>query len=85
MKEAPQVRLRTLRRRARLLFLPAYAVEYTYGEIFDANGKRAAQHFQAIIGGLSDTTVAAERHYSPQKVRHPLASLRLASSDFSTL
>lgn len=41
-----------LRRRARMVYLPAYLIEYTFGEYFDAAGQRKPQHFQAMVGGI---------------------------------
>lgn len=41
-----------LRRRARMVYLPAYLIEYTFGEYFNAAGERRPQHFQAMVGGI---------------------------------
>ena len=65
---ALQIRLKTLRRRARLLFLPAYVADYNFGESFNAHGERRPQRFQAVVSGMDPTSIAAERHYSPHKV-----------------
>lgn len=62
-----QIKLRTLKRRAQLVLVPAFTVEYNYGEQFNVHGKRQPEHFQAVISGLNGA-VAAERHFSPQKV-----------------
>ena len=67
-KGALQIRLKTLRRRARLLFLPAYVADYNFGESFNAHGERRPQRFQAVVSGMDPTSIAAERHYSPHKV-----------------
>ena len=61
--------MRALRRRARLLFLPAYVADYTFGEAFNAHGERRPQRFQAIVSGMDAAAIAAERHYSPHKAR----------------
>ena len=44
--------VRPLRRRARLVYLPAYNIEYTFGEVFDSAGKRQPRQFQAMVGGI---------------------------------
>ena len=67
-QSALQIRLKTLRRRARLLFLPAYVADYNFGESFNAHGERRPQRFQAVVSGMDPTSIAAERHYSPHKV-----------------
>lgn len=63
-----QIRLKTLKRRARLLYVPAFVADYVYGEHFNVHGVRRPEQFQAVIGGLQGAGVAAERHFSPQKV-----------------
>eukprot|EP00884_Botryococcus_braunii_P003386 jgi/Botrbrau1/13048/Bobra.0187s0010.1 len=70
-----QVRVKTLRRRARLLYLPAYIATYTYGQLFNSHGERERVPFQALISALDPNSVAAERHYSPQKVQLAAASM----------
>ena len=62
------MRVRALRRRARLLFLPAYGADYTFGAAFTAHGERRPQRFQAVVSGMDAGSIAAERHYSPRKV-----------------
>ena len=62
------MRVRTLKRRVRLLFLPAFTVSYQYGELFNVHGVRRPETFEAVIGGAQGSSVAAERHYSPAKV-----------------
>ena len=63
-----QIRLKTLRRRARLLFLPAYVADYNFGKQFNEHGERRPQRFQAVVSGMDPSSIAAERHYSPHKV-----------------
>lgn len=63
-----QVRLKALRRRARIVYVPAFVVDYVHGELFNEHGERMPQRFQAVISGFGDSSVAAERHFSPQKV-----------------
>ncbi len=70
-----QVRVRTVRRRARLLYLPAYVADYKFGEAFNAHGERRPQRFKAIVSGLDASRIAAERHFSPHKVWHPLGNV----------
>lgn len=67
----PQVRVRTVRRRARLLYLPAYVADYNFGEAFNAHGERRPQRFKAVVSGLDASRIAAERHFSPHKVWPP--------------
>jgi hypothetical protein len=50
-------------RRVRTLYLPAYIINYRWGETFNAHGERIADEYQAIIGGATGE-VAAELHYS---------------------
>ena len=77
-----QIKLRTLRRRARLLYLPAYVADYKFGEQFNAHGERRPQRFQAVVSGMDPTSIAAERHYSPHKVQlhNKIALLTLTKS-----
>ena len=77
-----QIRLKTLNRRARLLYVPAFVVDYVYGEHFNVHGVRHPEQFQAVIGGLQGAGVAAERHFSPQKVRRVHRCCRLLPSLF---
>lgn len=51
-----------------MIFLPAFVLDYQYGEMFDPHGNRKPHHFQAFINGVSAAQVAAERHFSPIKV-----------------
>ncbi|KAK9915278.1 hypothetical protein WJX75_007018 [Coccomyxa subellipsoidea] len=64
-----KVRVRTVRRRARLLYLPAYVADYKFGEAFNAHGERRPQRFKAIVSGMDASRIAAERHFSPHKVQ----------------
>ncbi len=68
--------MRTLRRRARLLYLPAYVADYTFGEAFNAHGERRPQRFQAVVSGMDSASIAGERHYSPHKARALLRPLQ---------
>lgn len=68
MPASAQVRVRTVRRRARLLYLPAYVADYKFGEAFNAHGERRPQRFKAIVSGMDANSIAAERHFSPHKV-----------------
>ena len=47
-----RVRLQSLRRRARLVYFPAYIVQYTFGEVLAETGERRPQHFMAVISGM---------------------------------
>ena len=73
-----QIRVKTLRRRARLLYLPAYVADYKFGEQFNAHGERRPQRFQAVVSGMDPTSIAAERHYSPHKVLPLLDNAKLS-------
>jgi hypothetical protein len=46
-----RVRLTPLSRRARLAYLPAYMIDYVYGETFNVHGERRAARFQAVVSG----------------------------------
>ncbi|KAK9813578.1 hypothetical protein WJX73_008249 [Symbiochloris irregularis] len=69
-----KVRLKTLRRRARLVYVPAFVVDYVHGELFNEHGERMPHRFQAVISGFGEGSVAAERHYSAQKVQAAAAA-----------
>ena len=65
-----RVRLRPLKRRARVVYLPAYVLTYSLGERIDPGGKgRHPATFQALVSGLDAASVAGERHLSPLKVQ----------------
>ena len=49
-----KVRIRTLRRRARILYLPAYVVDYNFGLSFNPHGERRPKACQAIISGMGE-------------------------------
>ena len=120
-----QVRLKSLKRRARLMYLPAYVADYVFGEQvlawsgtlaeqgkgvavhnrkegsrlhtfpvmhsssectkaggtvnsrfaaqINVHSERKPQRFQAVVSGMDATSVAAERHFSPRKVRPRLS------------
>lgn len=63
-----QVRLFPFRRRCRIIYVPAFVVDYVHGELYNEHGERMPQRFQAVISGFGEGSVAAERHFSPQKV-----------------
>ncbi|KAL3135529.1 hypothetical protein ABBQ38_006008 [Trebouxia sp. C0009 RCD-2024] len=69
--EVRDVRLRisTLRRRARVVYLPAYVVDYTFGSRFNQHGERTPERFQAVISGMGEGIVAAERHWDPVRAQ----------------
>ena len=69
-----QVRLRPVRRRARVVYLPAYLFTYALGERRDAAGSRRPAMFQALVSGLDAESVAGERHLSPARVRAACAT-----------
>lgn len=54
--EVRDVRLRisTLRRRGRVVYLPAYVVDYTFGSRFNQHGERTPERFQAVISGMGE-------------------------------
>jgi hypothetical protein len=52
-----RVRLQPLRRRARLVYFPAYIVQYTFGEVLAETGERRPQHFMAVISGMGALSV----------------------------
>ena len=49
-----KVRIKTLRRRARILYLPAYVVDYNFGLSFNSHGERRPKACQAIISGMGE-------------------------------
>ncbi|KAK9845056.1 hypothetical protein WJX74_010085 [Apatococcus lobatus] len=58
-----------LGRQARLIYLPAHAVSYQYGQGFTASGERRPYNFQAIVSGTDLDEVAGERHIDPLKAQ----------------
>lgn len=52
-----KVQLQPLRRRARLVYFPAYIVQYTFGELLAETGERRPQHFMAVISGMGELLV----------------------------
>jgi hypothetical protein len=53
-----RVQLQPLRRRARLVYFPAYIVQYTFGEVLAETGERRPQHFMAVISGMGASDCA---------------------------
>lgn len=55
-------------RSVRLVYVPAFIIQYTYGETFNVHGERKHEEFQAIVSGVlshdKKPIVAGERHYS---------------------
>ncbi|KAL0032860.1 hypothetical protein WJX77_003294 [Trebouxia sp. C0004] len=64
-----KLRITTLRRRARIVYLPAYVVDYNFGSRFNAHGERTPERFQAVISGMGEGIVAAERHYDSMRAQ----------------
>lgn len=44
-------------RNARLVYVPAYAIDYTYGETFNVHGERHPEHFCALVSALGTYTL----------------------------
>ena len=49
-----KLRISTLRRRARVVYLPAFVVDYTFGSRFNQHGERTPERFQAVISGMGE-------------------------------
>ena len=49
-----KLRITTLRRRARVVYLPAYVVDYNFGSRYNAHGERTPERFQAVISGMGE-------------------------------
>ena len=49
-----KLRINTLRRRARVVHLPAFVVDYTFGSRFNQHGERTPERFQAVISGMGE-------------------------------
>jgi len=74
-----RVRLRPARRRARVVYLPAFRINYTYGERRLPTGERRPSEFEALVSGLDDgAPIAAERHVSPVKAQAAAAAAAAA-------
>lgn len=54
-----KLRITTLRRRARIVYLPAYVVDYNFGSRFNAHGERTPERFQAVISGMGELLCCA--------------------------
>ena len=54
-----RLRITTLRRRARVVYLPAYVVDYTFGSRFNQHGERTPERFQAVISGMGEPLCCA--------------------------
>ncbi len=54
-----KLRITTLRRRARIVYLPAYVVDYNFGSRFNAHGERTPERFQAVISGMGELLCGA--------------------------
>jgi len=54
-----KLRITTLRRRARIVYLPAYVVDYTFGSRFNQHGERRPERFQAVISGMGELLCCA--------------------------
>ncbi|GAB4814711.1 hypothetical protein N2152v2_001757 [Parachlorella kessleri] len=61
------IRVVPLLRQARLAYLPAYVLDYVYGETFNVHGERKAEEFQALVSGAVPGAVAGQRHISSRK------------------
>ena len=44
--------VKPIRRRARLVYFPAYVIRYTFGEHFNTAGERRPNKHLAIVGGI---------------------------------
>lgn len=47
-----KLRITALRRRARVVYLPAFVVDYQFGTRFNPHGERTPVLFQAVISGM---------------------------------
>ncbi len=56
-----KLRITTLRRRARIVYLPAYVVDYNFGSRFNAHGERTPERFQAVISGMGELVCCVVR------------------------
>ena len=48
-----KISVQPVRRRARIVYFPAYIAHYTFGEYLASNGERKPHRFMAVIGGMS--------------------------------
>ena len=48
-----KISVQPVRRRARIVYFPAYIAQYTFGEYLASNGERKPHRFTAVIGGMS--------------------------------
>ena len=64
--EVRDVRLRvtTLQRRARVVYLPAFVVDYTFGSRFNPHGERTPERFQAVISGMGESKCCTMLSYA---------------------
>lgn len=47
-----KLRITALRRRARVVYLPAFVVDYKFGTRFNQHGDRTPERFQAVMSGM---------------------------------
>ena len=57
-----RVSVKPVRRRARLVYFPAYVIKYTFGEHFNNAGERRPNKHLAIVGGIGATLSSGSRH-----------------------
>ncbi|QDZ22227.1 J domain-containing protein [Chloropicon primus] len=79
-----QVKLNVRNRKAELVYLPAYVLDYSYGTTINISQERVRDSFQAVVGGNKASDVAGERHYSPLKLQAAtaVASTAVFSLDY---
>lgn len=51
-----KLRITALRRRARVVYLPAFVVDYKFGTRFNPHGDRTPERFQAVMSGMGKPT-----------------------------
>jgi len=64
-----KISVRANRRRARILYLPAYIVDYTYGEYLTSAGERKPHKYMAVVSGFGECQVMGERHFNSRKAQ----------------
>jgi len=59
-----KVKLQPVRRRARIVYFPAYIAQYTFGEVLAMTGERRLQRFLSVISGMGEPHVAKRQAVS---------------------
>ena len=63
---------------SRLIYLPVYVIDYSYGTTLNASQERVPDRFRALVGGTMASGVAGETLYSPLKAQVAVGTMCVA-------